>query len=403
MNNEIYMLFYDRGNRAQDNGEYLCRWVMKNHPEIKTGYILNKNSHDWERLEIEGFNLINNLDRKVVQSEIAKCDYICSSIFNEGMNFNFNGCKCKRIFLNHGCFLVPINYIRDECNNIDLFITASKIEYDTLLNPYHKLTEDQVALCGQPRQDSLVKLQKQPHEENCILIQFWHRPWEWSKNKDEKFLNSDFYKKTTEILKNKKLLNLCKCNNLKIIFKMHPLQYGWLKYYKRYESDLVEISDLKKAFEPEFIRSKFIITDISSNAYEMAKINKPCIYFEPDPDELFKWRRSRNGEFEFDLDKNSIGPVVYKSVDKLIDEIEKLIKNNCCLDKEYNNRRSNQLCFLKDENNCKRCFEAILKVTKSRSSYKVDKNKNLQKSKENIVKESELFTGLTEEWWKEEY
>ena len=97
------------------------------------------------------------------------------------------------------------------------------------------------------------------------------------------------------------------------------------------------------------------------------------------------------------MDKNSIGPVVYKSVDKLVDEIEKLIKNNYCLDKEYNNRRSNQLCFLNDENNCKRCFEAILKVTKSRSSYKVDKNKNLQKTKKSIVKESGPFTGLTEE------
>lgn len=68
--------------------------------------------------------------------------------------------------------MAPINYIKDECNNIDLFIAASKVEYDTLLNPYHKLVKEQVALCGQPRQDNLVKLQKQPHEENCILIQF---------------------------------------------------------------------------------------------------------------------------------------------------------------------------------------------------------------------------------------
>jgi len=41
-----YMIFYDRGYRAQDNAEHLCRWVMKNHPEIKTGYILNSNSYD---------------------------------------------------------------------------------------------------------------------------------------------------------------------------------------------------------------------------------------------------------------------------------------------------------------------------------------------------------------------
>ena len=401
------MIFYDRGNRAQDNGEYLCRWVMKNHPEIKTAYILNSNSHDWNRLKNEGFNLIDNLDRQFTQSEISKCDYICSSIFNEGMNFKFNGCKCKRIFLNHGCFLAPINYIKDECNNIDLFIAASKVEYDTLLNPYHKLVKEQVALCGQPRQDNLVKLQKQPHEENCILIQFWQRPWQWCKNRDQGFLKSNFYKKTSEILKNRHLLDICRKNGLKLLFKMHPIQYDWLKYYNQYKNDVVEISDLKTPFEPEFIRSKFMITDISSNAYEMAKINKPCIYFEPDPEELFRWRKSRNG-FEFDLGRNSIGPVICKSVDKLIDEIIKLINNNYQLDKQYINRRNNQLCFLNDENNSERCFEAIMKVSTSRSSKKISKeNKKVQTShflsEKKVINEFNGFTGLSEEYWKDSF
>ena len=172
MSKQIYMIFYDRGNRAQDNGEHLCRWVMRNHPEIKTGYILNSTSSDWSRLVKEGFNLIDLRNRDNVHKELVSCDYACSSIFNEGINLNFEDCTCKRVFLNHGCFLVPIKYIKDEHANVDLFIAANELEYETFLNSYHQLTPDQVALCGQPRQDSLIDLQNTNHKEDTILIQF---------------------------------------------------------------------------------------------------------------------------------------------------------------------------------------------------------------------------------------
>ena len=123
-------------------------------------------------VKIEKEEWKNALDKAFIHNELLTCDYACSSIFNEGINLNFSGCTCKRVFLNHGCFLVPINYIKAEHNNIDLFIAANKIEYDTMLDPYHELIRDQVALCGQPRQDELIELQKLPHVEDSILIQF---------------------------------------------------------------------------------------------------------------------------------------------------------------------------------------------------------------------------------------
>jgi len=368
MNNKIYMIFYDRGFRAQDNGEYLCRWVMKNHPEIKTAYIVNKTSPDWDRLAKEGFTLIDALNPIATHTELLKCDYACSSIFNECTRFNFSGCTCKRIFLNHGCFLVPINYIRKQQGIIDLFIAANAIEYEVFLNSFHGLTPDQVALCGQPRQDSLIKAQLSPHKEDSILIQFWMRPSTWRANNNAVFLNSKFFKATTALLSNEKLLKKCRENNLKLVFKMHNVQYDWLKYYKQYENDIVRLSGLLEPFEPEFVRSKFMITDISSNAYEMAKIGKPCIYFEPDPEELFSWRYSRNGGWEFDLEHKSIGPVIKYSVDTLVTEIFKLIDNNYKLDDIYLERREEQISFLNDSGNCERCFEAILNTPRSRTA-----------------------------------
>lgn len=365
----MYMIFYDRGYRAQDNGEHLCRWVMKNHKEIKTGYILNHTSSDWSRLKNEGFNLIDALDKVKTTSELIKCDYACSSIFNEGINLDFTSCSCKRIFLNHGCFLVPINYIKAEANNIDLFIATNKIEYNTLLHPYHGLSKNQVALCGQPRQDDLVKAQKSYHIEDSILIQFWTRPCDWCNDNNDKFLKSKFFNTVSELLSNKKLLDMCRIHGLKIIFKMHSIQYNWLKYFKKFENDVVKLSPLSEPFEPIFIRSKLIITDISSNAYEMAKINKPCIYFEPDEKELFSWRHTRNGGFEFNVRDDGIGPVT-TTVNDTVNEIEKLISSNYKLDDKYEERRNSQIYFLNDMNNCKRCFDAILNVHNSKTNEK---------------------------------
>lgn len=375
MAKQTYMIFYDRGYRAQDNGECLCRWVMKNHPEVKTGYILNSDSGDWERLTAEGFNMIDLLDRPAVRKELLACDFACSSIFNEGIGLDFSDCHCKRVFLNHGCFLAPISYVKNEHDRIDLFIAANRVEYNTLLNPYHELQAEQVALCGQPRHDALAMAQRADHAEDSILVQFWQRPWTWTQNNDEEFLHSTFYEKTCELLTNEKILRICKENGLKLVFKMHPIQFDWLKYYERFENDVVKISPQSDPFEPEFIRSKLIITDISSNAYEMAKIGKPCIYFEPDPDELFSWRYRKNGGFEFNLAAKSIGPIVLHSVDKLADELENLVKNDYKLDTVYLNRRAEQISFKNDTGNCARCFDAIMKLRplKSRQTNKANK------------------------------
>lgn len=393
MSKQIYMIFYDRGYRAQDNAEHLCRWVMKNHPEVKTGYILDSDSYDWSRLKKEGFRLLDNKDTLATKKELLACDYLCSSIFNEGIKLNFDGCTCKRIFLNHGCFLAPISYLKNECDNIDLFIAANKLECDTMLDPYHKLQPSQVALCGQPRQDNLVKSQKAPHTEDSILIQFWQRPVKWTEDNNKKFIESNFYKKTKALLTNTRLLECCRRHKIKIIFKMHSIQYDWLQYYKDCENDVVRLSPLSELFEPQFIRSKMIVTDISSNAYEMAKIGKPCVYFEPDPEELFTWRFKKNGGFEFDLEKHSIGPIVKESVSDAVTVLCNLMRNNFELPEVYRKRRLEQISFLNDEHNCQRCFNAILKIKDSKTAKKTAATK---KAAAEVKKKHDYVAGRTE-------
>ncbi|EAJ6188718.1 capsular biosynthesis protein, partial [Campylobacter lari] len=51
-------LLMDRDYEADDNAEHLYRYIMQNHPEQEIVFALRKESSDWERLEKEGFNLI---------------------------------------------------------------------------------------------------------------------------------------------------------------------------------------------------------------------------------------------------------------------------------------------------------------------------------------------------------
>lgn len=48
----------DRDNQADDNAEHLYRYVMSNRPDIDAYFVLNSDSHDWERLSNEGFKML---------------------------------------------------------------------------------------------------------------------------------------------------------------------------------------------------------------------------------------------------------------------------------------------------------------------------------------------------------
>ena len=51
-------LLMDRETKADDNAEHFYRYMMQNHPEQTCYFVLNKTAPDWNRLEQEGFKLV---------------------------------------------------------------------------------------------------------------------------------------------------------------------------------------------------------------------------------------------------------------------------------------------------------------------------------------------------------
>jgi CDP-glycerol glycerophosphotransferase (TagB/SpsB family) len=124
----------------------------------------------------------------------------------------------------------------------------------------------------------------------------------------------------------------------------------------------ITVIDNNAPFEPLFLRSSMLVTDFTSNVYEMALINKPCIYYRPDWPEMNTQLIKKDGS-SFDVTKMGIGPVA-DSVDAFFIQLEKLIKNNYILDEKYLNIRANQLPFINDSNCCERILAAILMLPK---------------------------------------
>lgn len=147
--------------------------------------------------------------------------------------------------------------------------------------------------------------------------------------------------------------------------------FSGLKYV-----DLIPDEEL---FEPLFLSSKMIITDFTSNVYEMATIGKPCLYFRPDLPEFKKNILKRNDQF-FDVKYEGIGPCT-DSLDEFFRELSNMLESNFSLDEKYLKRKKAQLPFILDANCCQRAFIAIInslidKKIDFTNNHRVTINKN---------------------------
>ena len=122
----------------------------------------------------------------------------------------------------------------------------------------------------------IVNNKKYTGPTNNVLIQFWWRPW---LTKDT-FEKSKFYKNVSAFLLDDRLKQLAKKYNVNFLFKLHCEMEKYSKLFNKFTNvTMIPNSDL---FEPLFIKSSLLITDFTSNVYEMGMINKPCLYYEPD-------------------------------------------------------------------------------------------------------------------------
>ena len=365
-------LFMDRDVKADDNAEHLYEYVKQNHPDINSYFIISRNCPDWLRLENKGFRLID-FDSMEHKCALVNAAHFISSHADE---YIFSGINKKSFvdlvsyrftFLQHG---VTKDDLSSWLNSkvIDCFVTATAPEMRSIAEDgNYKFTSKDVVLTGFPRHDRLRSLSHL--EENSILIMpTWrnHLVGSATGNGNEREINpnfssSEFAQQWKSFLHSEVVFEQAK-QGYKVIFAPHINLVPYIDVFDLPSHVSLYINDEGESIQCLIARTKILVTDYSSIAFEVAALFRSVIYFQFDAAEVFGGHHTYQPGY-YSYKNDGFGPVC-STVDELGLELLASIGRNGTPREEYMSRMHNTFAF-DDQKNCLRTFDAIQRLDRS--------------------------------------
>jgi CDP-glycerol glycerophosphotransferase (TagB/SpsB family) len=362
----------DRDTKADDNAEHLYRYIRDNHPETRVFFVLAKSSADWDRLQKDGFNLIEfgSEDNKLA---LLNADHFISSHADEylfcGLKRQWFGdlLSYKFTFLQHGVTKDDLS-IWLNSKNIDCFVTATRPERDSIIQTgNYKFTNKEVVLTGFPRHDKLRLLSSESVKQ-IVIMPTWRNslvgpastpghPREINPD----FKDSGFFREWKSVLDSQTLYDLHHDAGYRIVFAPHINLTPYLTQFDLAEH--IQIHDLsREAIQPLIAESSILVTDYSSLAFEAAAVRRAVVYFQFDKDEVFSGAHTYQAGY-FDYQTDGFGPVCATS-EGVLSEIRSLVDRRAVSAPEYA-RRIEETFVFQDVHACERVFSAIKALDKS--------------------------------------
>ena len=358
----------DRDTQADDNAEHLYRYILNNNLKTDCYFALNRDSSDWERLEKEGFQLLefgtDDFERRLKHcSKIisSQADTYVTNYFNDEYEYSK-----KIIFLQHGVIKDDLSRWLNKKRNLQCFITSTIPEYKSIALDYnhYKSTKKEVVLTGLPRHDAL--LHKNTKSKKSILIMpTWRNNivGQTFTNSNQReynslFIQSEYAIAWKSLLHNKELKSLCNLYGYNLIFAPHANILPYITDFNVPEYIEIWSKDTSsESMQDLFANSQILITDYSSVAFDMAYIEKGIIYYQFDKTTIFSGNHTyQKGYFEYERD--GFGPVV-EEVTQVEHALEQIFKNNGQPLNEYLTRMQETFPF-KDGRCCERVYNAIV-------------------------------------------
>ncbi|ASK27540.1 CDP-glycerol glycerophosphotransferase family protein [Neisseria chenwenguii] len=366
-------LLMDRETKADDNAEHFYRYMMRNHPEQACCFVLNKDSIDWPRLEKEGFNLVE-FGSTDYEKHLRKANKIISSHLEKhinnyfGDNYEFSK---KFIFLQHGITKDDLSQWFNTKKNFHGLVTVTIPEYHSVIeegNKY-KLGKKETFLTGFPRHDSLLSGNVE-NAKKILIVPTWRSyimgahigNGANTRELNSRFLETDYAQHWYALLHSNKLEALAKQYGYEITFAPHPNIEPYLALFD--VPPYIKIwgaATSNNSMQNLFQQSSMLITDYSSIAFEMAFLGKQTLYYQFDKEAFRSGIHTyQQGYFEYETD--GFGPVV-ETLDELTDKLESILKNGGKIESDYA-VRIKQTFKYRDTDNCKRVYEAIIRMDK---------------------------------------
>lgn len=363
-------LISDRGMAAGDNGEaFFCHISSGHKDEGRDVYfVLARKSRDYPRLRQYGqvldpksfrYKLKFLLSDKVISShadiEVTNPFLRQLDHFSDLYTFDF-------IFLQHGIIRNDLSgWLNRYEQNIRLFVTSAKKEYDSILNYPYYYSADRVLLSGLPRYDLL-----QSNAKNKLLIiptyrrsllrlktdKYGHRKY------DPDFKNSEYFTFYDRLIKDKRLHEAMASRGMEGVFYLHPNFASQREDFR--DNELFTIPDFPYDYGTAFKEGSLLVSDYSSVVFDFAYLKKPVIYTKFDEDTFFKGHTYTKGDF-FSDEADGFGIVTY-TYDELVNEMIASVEAGCSMEEKYV-KRVNQFFYKTDNMNSERVFQAIIDRT----------------------------------------
>ena len=347
-------LFMDRQENADDNAEHLYKYAVTQKDNIKKYFTVSDEFGDFTRLS----NLPNVLEFYSIKQRLVYlfAEKIISShpdenILNPFMGKNVNSysglINSDKIFLQHGVTKDNVSsWLHKFDKNLKLITTVSDAERKSFLDPGYNYDEKIIQTLGFPRFDNLKT--NENTKKQILIAPSWRTDLH---NMTIKYImDSNYFKTINSLINSKTLISIAKKYDYKIIFKPHPMVYGYIDLFETNEYVTI---DEKTTYQELFKDSELLITDYSSIAFDFSYMKKPIIYYQHDNDYNFK-----EGYFKYKT--MGFGDVITDE-NKLIAKIEEYLKNDCKMEEIYT-KRVNTFYKYNDNNNCKRVYGAILNL-----------------------------------------
>ena len=359
-------LFLDRDNEADDNAEHLYRWVAAQHPEVNAWFVLRKDSHDWERLREEGFRLVPHGSMEHF-ALFLNCTHLISSHMDRYIyapleeRFFTDFPRPQYTCLQHG---VTKDDISNWLNGIafDFFITVTHDEDASFVNDGtgYELTRKEVILTGFPRHDKL--LEPAPRENILFVMPTWrtHLVGAWDGKGQRREINPHFYESQfvaswRAVFQDPRMQALLDNYAYRMVYFAHPCLDAYIDnmpfpaYVERLSKKNCSIMDFMR-------KSKILITDFSSVAFDMAANNSAILYYQTEEKNDYATAQKWEKGF-FNYEAMGFGPVC-RDLEALFLNLEKAMAADGVMSPLYAVRVDKTFAF-RDRNCCQRIYAAI--------------------------------------------
>lgn len=395
-------VFIDRDTQGDDNAEHLYRYVMKNYPQKNIVFVLRRNSHDWDRLQSCGFNLVAYGTEEHVNALKSCSKVISSHIDHYVVNYLGKDMLHGRhfIFLQHGVTKDDLSTWLNHKDSIDCFITASPFEYSSIIdnNSRYIYSNKEVVLTGFPRHDSLIKLNQ--NEKLILVMPTWRKNIvgdavtlgnERAYNPD--FMQTEFALHWCSFIHSDKLKELVERYQYKVVFFPHANIQPYLQKFE-VPKYIEIITHQDGSIQNLFGKAAMMITDYSSVAFEMAVINKPTLYYQFDEADFFSGGHAYTKGY-FDYREHGFGDVA-TTEEALLSSLEVLLENGAKPDAIIQSRIDATFPH-RDGHCCQRVYDEIIKLDAPMPDDYVD---------DNILRDYAIQSlnahqiTLSENWWQ---